>query len=159
VLQEFLEKPTIAAIDPFLTHPVATAATDNDTAQRRSSSTKGGGWKMSPLTIFGLVWLGFGLLTIAIAVWKKLNVVPWILVGPVLGLYGIVLVLVQAGAKARAGSWSADGSTYYGAGYGGGGFGFDHGHHGGVGGFDGGHGGHGGFCGFDGGHGGHGGFC
>jgi len=102
---------------------------------------------MSPLTTVGLVWLGFGLLTIAIAVWKKLNVMPWIIFGPVLGLLGVVLVLTQAEAKMFSGSWSADGSTYYGGvygGYGDGGFGFNDGHHGGACGFDG--GGHGGFC-------------
>jgi hypothetical protein len=98
---------------------------------------------MSPLTIIGLVWLGFGLLTIAIAVWKKLNVVPWIVGGPIFGFVGVFMVLAQAGAK--TGSWSADGSTYYGAAYGAGGLGFSGGHHGG-GGCDSGHGGYGGFC-------------
>jgi hypothetical protein len=128
-LQEFLEKPTSVVVEAFLIHPVARAATD----------TKRGGWNMSPLTIF---WLGCGLLTIAIAVWKKLNVVPWILVGPVLGPLGIILVLMQAAAKTSAGTCSADGSTYYG---GDGSIDFSGGHHCGLGGFDGG-GGHGGFC-------------
>jgi hypothetical protein len=103
---------------------------------------------MSPLTIVGLVWLGFGLLTIAIAVWKKLNVVLWIVLGPLLGFAGVFLVLSQAQAKMFGGSWSPDGSTYYGAAYGGypgGPIGFGDGHHGGGCGFDGG-GNYGGFC-------------
>ncbi|OBA80556.1 hypothetical protein A9W99_17220 [Mycobacterium sp. 1164966.3] len=102
---------------------------------------------MSPLTIFGLVWLGFGLLSIAIAVRKKLNVLPWILFGPVFGFVGVIMVLHVAEAKMFAGSWSADGSTYYGAGFGGyadGGIGFSGGHHGGGCGFD--SGSHSGFC-------------
>ncbi|MGO9511520.1 MAG: hypothetical protein ACLPXZ_30855 [Mycobacterium sp.] len=108
---------------------------------------------MSPEAIVGLVWLGFGLLTIAIAVDKKVNAWGWVVPLSLFGPIGVFLVLSLAGAKARAGAYSADGSIYYGAAaYGGGLFGgFDGGH--------GGHSGHSGHCGFDGGHGGHGGFC
>src|ERR1700682_258379 len=54
-------------------------------------------------------------LSIAIAVWKKLDVVPWIPLGPILGFVGIGLVPMQAGAKKMsATTWSADGSTYQG---------------------------------------------
>ena len=103
---------------------------------------------MSALTIVGLVWLGFGLLTIAIAVEKKLNAWWWVVPCSLLGFVGVFMVLALAGAKTH--SWSVDGSIYYGAAAAGG---F-------AGGFDGGHhGGHSGHCGFDGGHGGQGGFC
>jgi hypothetical protein len=106
---------------------------------------------MSAETIVGLVWLGFGLLTIAIAVDKKISAWGWVVPLSLFGPIGAFLVLSLAGAKARAGAYSADGSIYYGAAAYGGGL---------IGGFDGGHhGGHGGHCGFDTGHGGHGGFC
>jgi hypothetical protein len=104
---------------------------------------------MSAETIVGLVWLGFGLLTIAIAVDKKINAWGWVVPLSLFGPIGVFLVLLLAGAK-MPGS-SADASIYYGAAYGSGvAGGFGGGHHGGH---------HGGGCGFDGGHGGFGGFC
>jgi hypothetical protein len=45
------------------------------------------------------VRLGFGLLSIAIAVWKKLNVGQWILLGAIRGFVGIGLVPTQSRAK------------------------------------------------------------
>jgi hypothetical protein len=82
-------------------------------------------------------------------------VLPWVFVGPILGLFAVYLVLLQAAVKSRAGRWSTDGSTYYGGSYGGGvdgssygagGIGFSAGHYGGAGGCGGGHHGGGGFC-------------
>jgi hypothetical protein len=108
---------------------------------------------MSPIAIFGVVWLSLGLIAVAIAAWKKLNVVPWVFFGPILGLFAIYLVLLQVAGKSRAGRWSADGSTYYGGGvygggYGAGGIGFTGGHHGGACGHHGGSVGHHGGSGF-----------
>ena len=103
---------------------------------------------MSPIAIIGVVWLSLGFIAVAIAAWKKLNVVPWVFLGPILGLFAIYFVLMQAAAKSKAGAWSADGSTYYGgggygSGYGAAGTGFSGGHHGGASGCGGGH--HGGW--------------
>lgn len=65
---------------------------------------------MSPGTIVGLVWLGFGLLIIAIAVHKKINAWGWVVPLSLFGPFGVFPVLALAGAKTR--SWSADGSIY-----------------------------------------------
>jgi hypothetical protein len=56
---------------------------------------------MSPIAITGVVWLSFGFIAVAIAAWKKLNVVPWVFFGPILGLFAIYLVLLQVAAKSR----------------------------------------------------------
>jgi hypothetical protein len=66
------------------------------------------------ITTLILFWVFFGFTAVAIAAAKKLHVVLWIFLGPPLGPLAIYLVLWQAAARARAGAWSADGSTYYG---------------------------------------------
>ena len=45
---------------------------------------------MSPLGILGLIWLGFGLFTIGVAIRKKLRpLLLWIVAGPLLGPFSL----------------------------------------------------------------------
>ena len=79
---------------------------------------------MSVMGIIGLVWLGFGLITVAIAVRQKLPIVLWIIAGVVMGPFSLFWIAAAIANKRRLPSYD-DGSSPYGAGgtYGAGGFG------------------------------------
>lgn len=79
---------------------------------------------MPVIGIIGLIWLGFSLLTVAIAVWQKLPLVLWIFAALILGPWSLLWVARAIANKRRLPSYN-DGSSRYGAGgpYGGGGFG------------------------------------
>ena len=79
---------------------------------------------MSPLGIVGLVWLGFSLFGIAVAVHAKLRPVAlWICVGLLLGPWSIFWVGAGIAKKRRLPSYSSGPSRYGAGGTIGGGFG------------------------------------
>ena len=76
------------------------------------------------MAIIGLIWLGFGLITVVIAARQKLPIVLWIVAGLLLGPYSLFWLGAAVANKRRLPRFSG-GSTRYGAGgpLGGGGFG------------------------------------
>ncbi len=74
------------------------------------------GWRqMSPLGIIGLIWIGFGLITIAVAVRMKLRpLLMWIIAGPLLGPFSLFWLGAGIAQKKRIPPYN-DGSGRYGA--------------------------------------------
>ena len=71
---------------------------------------------MSPLEIIGLIWLGFGLFTIGVAVRMKLRpVLMWVVAGPLLGPFSLFWLGAGIAQKKRIPTHD-DGSSRYGAG-------------------------------------------
>ncbi len=79
---------------------------------------------MSVMGIVGVIWLGFALITVAIAVRQKFPLLIWIFAGVILGPYSLFYVGAMVAKKRRLPSYD-DGSSPYGAGgsYGSAGFG------------------------------------
>ena len=75
------------------------------------------GWRqMSPLGIIGLIWIGFGLFTIGVAVRMKLRpLLIWIIAGPLLGPFSLFWLGAGNAQKKRIPPYN-DGSGRYGAG-------------------------------------------
>ncbi|TRW78843.1 hypothetical protein FK535_23905 [Mycolicibacterium sp. 018/SC-01/001] len=69
---------------------------------------------MSALGIIGLVWLGFGLLTIGLAIRMKLRpLLLWVIGGPLMGPFSLMFVAMGVEQK-RAIPRYDDGSGNYG---------------------------------------------
>jgi multisubunit Na+/H+ antiporter MnhG subunit len=79
------------------------------------------GAAMSVMGIIGLIWLGFGFITLAIAVRQKLPLILWIIAAVILGPNGLFWVAAAIAKKRRLPPCRL-GSSPYGAGgaYGGG---------------------------------------
>ena len=56
---------------------------------------------MSVMGIIGLIWLGFGLITVAIAVRQKLPLILWIIAALLLGPYSLFWVAAAIARKRR----------------------------------------------------------
>ena len=80
---------------------------------------------MSPFGIIGLIWLGFGVLTIGIALRMKLRpLMLWVIAGLLLGPYSLFWVGAGVALKKRLPSYDNGSSRYGGGGFiGGAGFG------------------------------------
>ncbi|MDT5337902.1 MAG: hypothetical protein QOD90_3407 [Mycobacterium sp.] len=71
---------------------------------------------MTPLGIIGLIWLGFGLFTIGVAIRVKLRpLLMWIIAGPLFGPFSVFWLGAGIAQKKRLRAYD-DGSSPYGAG-------------------------------------------
>lgn len=71
---------------------------------------------MSAMGIVASIWLGLGLIALAIAVWQELPLALWIIAGPLLGPYSLFWVAAAIANKRRLPPYD-DGSTPYAAGW------------------------------------------
>ena len=73
---------------------------------------------MSALGIIGLIWLGFGLLTIGLAIWMKMRpLLLWVIAGALMGPFSLFGLGAGIAQKKRLPPYD-DGSGSYGS-YGG----------------------------------------